>query len=174
MALPQLLISFLAWATDLWIFPSCLNPRLPPSWQRILPWWKRFTIYMNPTKVIVYLSVFSADTFLLQILTIARGQRQIIHRMENLSNLLQEKFGEKKRHGPTTKRRKSVITHLEPLRHPAALALALGGFGFCLFKRLWTRNWSPGWVWVYQSTFNNMTNLREKQSTVYFWYERMT
>ncbi|GAV80215.1 PRK domain-containing protein/CYTH domain-containing protein [Cephalotus follicularis] len=69
---------------------------------------------------------------------IARGQRQIIHQLENLGNLVHESLGERSRQVQTN--RKSVFANAEPITIPLILALAVGGLGVYLCKGLLSRN----------------------------------
>lgn len=69
---------------------------------------------------------------------IARGQRQIMHQLDNLCNLLRENLGEKS-HGVSTGKRK-IVADVEPMKLPIALTLAIGGLAVFLFKGFWTRN----------------------------------
>uniref|UniRef100_A0A5B7AK93 Putative uridine-cytidine kinase C-like isoform X1 n=1 Tax=Davidia involucrata TaxID=16924 RepID=A0A5B7AK93_DAVIN len=69
-----------------------------------------------------------------EITGIARGQRQIMHQLDNLSNLLHENLGESyhQDHGKTEK--KSIVADVEPIRVYLILTLAIGGLGVVLFK----------------------------------------
>ncbi|KAG9153673.1 hypothetical protein Leryth_008578 [Lithospermum erythrorhizon] len=69
---------------------------------------------------------------------IARGQRQIMHQMDNLSNLLRENLGEISRQSRTNNR--SYIADVDPIRATLALTIAIGGLGILLFKGFWPRN----------------------------------
>ncbi|XP_059655600.1 inorganic pyrophosphatase TTM2-like [Cornus florida] len=69
---------------------------------------------------------------------IARGQRQIVHQLDNLSNLLHEKLGEKS--GRVKSEKKSIMADVEPIRVSLILTLAIGGFGAILFKGFLPRN----------------------------------
>ncbi|KAF8407918.1 hypothetical protein HHK36_007056 [Tetracentron sinense] len=73
-----------------------------------------------------------------EILVIARGQRQIMHQLDNLSNLLHENWGERSRQGRTEK--KSRLVNVENIGVPLILTLAFGGLGIFLFKGLLSRN----------------------------------
>lgn len=66
-----------------------------------------------------------------EITLIARGQRQIIHQLDNLSNLLHENIGEL-RQGRTDGI--SRTTDIDSLRRPLILTLAVGGISVLLFK----------------------------------------
>ncbi|XXG55287.1 hypothetical protein AAC387_Pa03g2987 [Persea americana] len=66
-----------------------------------------------------------------EITLIARGQRQIFHQLDNLSNLLHENIGEL-RHGRTDGI--SRTTDIDSLRRPLILTLAVGGISVLLFK----------------------------------------
>lgn len=67
-----------------------------------------------------------------EILLISRGQRQIMHHLDNLSNLLHEYRGERSRYGRTD--RTNTLTDVDSIVIPIMLTLAIGGFGVFLFK----------------------------------------
>ncbi|KAK9676092.1 hypothetical protein RND81_11G053300 [Saponaria officinalis] len=69
---------------------------------------------------------------------IARGQRQMMHQLDNLCTLLRENLGEKPR--KTRNNKRNTLTDVEPIKVRAALALALGGLGIVIYKGFWTRN----------------------------------
>ncbi|XP_010261757.1 PREDICTED: uridine-cytidine kinase C-like isoform X1 [Nelumbo nucifera] len=73
-----------------------------------------------------------------EILVIARGQRQIMHQLDNLSNLLHENLGEYSHQGRATQ--KSIMEDVEFFGVPLVLTIAIGGLGFLLFKGLSSRN----------------------------------
>ncbi|KAH0671052.1 hypothetical protein KY289_025545 [Solanum tuberosum] len=60
---------------------------------------------------------------------VARGQRQIMHQLDSLSNLLRDRLGEQSRQARTSKRR-----DLNSIRVPLIVTLAVSGLGFFLFK----------------------------------------
>ncbi|KAK2983917.1 hypothetical protein RJ640_017838 [Escallonia rubra] len=72
------------------------------------------------------------STLVEEISSIARGQRQIMHQLDGLGNLVRENLGERSRQART--RRKSIIADLEPTRVSLILTLAFGGLGIFLFK----------------------------------------
>ncbi|XP_075656516.1 inorganic pyrophosphatase TTM2 isoform X1 [Castanea sativa] len=67
---------------------------------------------------------------------IARGQRQIIHQLDNLNNLVRDNLGERSRQVKTTNKR-SIIADVEPIT--VMLTLAVGGLGIFLIKGFLTR-----------------------------------
>ncbi|KAL5723417.1 uridine/cytidine kinase [Ranunculus cassubicifolius] len=70
-----------------------------------------------------------------EITVLARGQRQLIHQLDNLSNFMHESWGDKNR---KTERRK---TNFELIGTPIALmTLVVGGVGILLYKGLSSRN----------------------------------
>ncbi|GAY63719.1 hypothetical protein CUMW_227900 [Citrus unshiu] len=69
---------------------------------------------------------------------IVRGQRQVMHQLDNLSNLLHESMGERSHQGRKTK--KSNWPDAEPFKVPLIITLAAGGVGIFLFKKFLTRN----------------------------------
>ncbi|KAK3037109.1 hypothetical protein RJ639_031528 [Escallonia herrerae] len=69
-----------------------------------------------------------------EVLLIARGQRQIVHQIDNLSNLLREYFGERSREGRTD--RTPRTTDIEFIGVPLIVSLAVGGLGIFLFRTL--------------------------------------
>ncbi|KAL1568514.1 Inorganic pyrophosphatase ttm2 [Salvia divinorum] len=78
-------------------------------------------------------------SFLDELTSIARGQRQVIIQLESLSSLLRENLGE--RSGRDRRRNGGEITGSGSSRVIAILAsVAVGGLGICLFKGLSSRN----------------------------------
>ncbi|KAG6398983.1 hypothetical protein SASPL_140455 [Salvia splendens] len=78
-------------------------------------------------------------SFLDELTSIARGQRQVIIQLESLSSLLRENLGEKSGHD--RRRNRGEITGNSSSRVIAILAsVAVGGLGICLFKGLSSRN----------------------------------
>lgn len=75
-----------------------------------------------------------------QILVIGRGQRQLMHQLDNLTNLLHEYCGERSRQGRTDKASRMIDT--ESIGTPVILTLAIGGLGVLLFKCLSSQKWS--------------------------------
>ncbi|KAL6969638.1 uridine,cytidine kinase [Sarracenia purpurea var. burkii] len=73
-----------------------------------------------------------------EISNIARGQRQIMHQLDNLSNRLCETLRERPRQ-PRTER-KSIMANIEPIRVSVILTVAIGGLGIFLFKGFLPRN----------------------------------
>ncbi|GAB4840204.1 hypothetical protein Ancab_020969 [Ancistrocladus abbreviatus] len=69
-----------------------------------------------------------------EIQNIARGQRQLIHQLDNLNSLLKEKTGE--RTPQTSKdRKRSIVADVEPVKYPLVLALTLGALGVFLYSK---------------------------------------
>ncbi|XP_022776652.1 uridine-cytidine kinase C [Durio zibethinus] len=85
-------------------------------------------------------SHLSKDSPLMEeISTVARGQRQIMHQLDNLSNLLHERLGERSKQAST--RRKNMVAGAEPVKVPLILTtLAIGGLGIFLFRGFLTRD----------------------------------
>ncbi|KAF4357804.1 hypothetical protein F8388_024415 [Cannabis sativa] len=74
-----------------------------------------------------------------EISSIARGQRQIIHQLDSISNLLRENTGEKTRQIRT--KRKNITCDTESFTVPLVFtALAVAGTGVLLFKGFFSRN----------------------------------
>ncbi|KAJ0039194.1 hypothetical protein Pint_23402 [Pistacia integerrima] len=69
---------------------------------------------------------------------IARGQRQVMHQLDSLSNLLRESMGERSRQVKKTER--SITADVEPIKVRLILSLVIGGLGIFLFKGYLTRN----------------------------------
>lgn len=67
---------------------------------------------------------------------IARGQRQIIHQLDNLSNLVRANLGESSRQVKTNKR--SIMADVQPIT--VMITLAVGGLGIFLIKGFLTRH----------------------------------
>lgn len=86
-----------------------------------------------------------------QISGIARGQRQIIHQLDNLNNLVRDNLGERSRQVKTTNKR-SIIADVEPIT--VMLTLAVGGLGIFLIKGFLTRAW-----FLHPIDFYNLANL---------------
>ncbi|KAL8150613.1 hypothetical protein V2J09_020421 [Rumex salicifolius] len=73
-----------------------------------------------------------------EVLLISRGQRRVIHQLDNLINLLHENFGEMNRHGKAE--RASRVAEAEAIVVPVLLTLAIGGLGIFLFRGLSSQN----------------------------------
>ncbi|PHT81747.1 hypothetical protein T459_14762 [Capsicum annuum] len=71
-------------------------------------------------------------TLMEEISNIARGQRQVMHQLDNVSNVLRERLGEESRQERMNKKRDTM----DPIRVPLIVALAVGGLGILLFKSL--------------------------------------
>ncbi|XP_023516943.1 uridine-cytidine kinase C-like isoform X1 [Cucurbita pepo subsp. pepo] len=71
-----------------------------------------------------------------EIQNIARGQRQIILQVDNLSNLLRERSSEKIRRGKADKDGRWRIADFESISTSVLLTLAVGSLGLLLFKSL--------------------------------------
>ncbi|KAF5468910.1 hypothetical protein F2P56_013018 [Juglans regia] len=69
-----------------------------------------------------------------EILLIARGQRQIMHQMGNLTNLLHEYRGERSQHGRVDHTNRLI--DVDSISIPLILTLVIGGLGIVLFKGL--------------------------------------
>ena len=69
-----------------------------------------------------------------QISDVAQGQRQIMHQLDNLSNLLHERLRERSQ-------QKNMVAGAEPFKVPLILTtLAIGGLGIFLFRGFLTRD----------------------------------
>ncbi|KAH7832989.1 hypothetical protein Vadar_002120 [Vaccinium darrowii] len=73
-----------------------------------------------------------------EISNITRGQRQIMHQLDNLTNRLCDTLREKPRQGRTERKRK--MPAIEPITVSLILTLAAGGLGIFLFKAFLPRN----------------------------------
>ncbi|XP_059445268.1 inorganic pyrophosphatase TTM2 [Corylus avellana] len=72
---------------------------------------------------------------------IARGQRQIMHQLDSLSNLLRESSSSGERSRQVRSNRKSIImAKVEPIAVPIMFSLAIGGLGIFLIKGFLTRS----------------------------------
>ncbi|KAL4633338.1 hypothetical protein ACB092_04G116300 [Castanea dentata] len=69
-----------------------------------------------------------------EILLIARSQRQIMHQIDSLSNLLNESWGERSRNGRSDQTNRMI--DVDSIGVPLILTLAIGGLGVFLFKGL--------------------------------------
>ncbi|XP_040999260.1 inorganic pyrophosphatase TTM1-like isoform X1 [Juglans microcarpa x Juglans regia] len=69
-----------------------------------------------------------------EILLIARGQRQIIHQLDNLTTFLHEYRGERSQHGRTDHTNRMIDA--DSISFPLILTLAIGGLGVVLFRGL--------------------------------------
>ncbi|XP_021293438.1 uridine-cytidine kinase C [Herrania umbratica] len=85
-------------------------------------------------------SQLAKDSLLIEeISTVARGQRQIMHQLDNLSNLLHERLGERSQQAST--RRKNMVADAEPIKVPLVLTtLVIGGLGIFLYRGFLTRD----------------------------------
>ncbi|GLT76543.1 hypothetical protein SLA2020_481960 [Shorea laevis] len=68
-----------------------------------------------------------------EVLLIARGQRQVMHQLDNLSNLLHEYFGERSRQARVD-RTSTRMADVETIGIPLVLALAFGCLGVFFYK----------------------------------------
>lgn len=68
-----------------------------------------------------------------QVVLVARGQRQIMHQLDSLSNLLHEYFGERARLGRANQTSRMPDADFTI---PLVLTLAIGAVGVFLFKGL--------------------------------------
>ncbi|KAI3513300.1 hypothetical protein L1887_20629 [Cichorium endivia] len=72
-----------------------------------------------------------------EVLMIARGQRQVMHQLDNLSSLLREYVTEK---GQSDRAEKSNrLTQLESIGLPVVATLTIGGLGFLLCRTLYSQ-----------------------------------
>ncbi|KAF3437949.1 hypothetical protein FNV43_RR20705 [Rhamnella rubrinervis] len=69
-----------------------------------------------------------------EILAISRGQRQVMHQIDNLNNLLREYWGERSRQGRTNETSRNI--DIDSVGVPVILTLAIGGLGIFLFRSL--------------------------------------
>ncbi|KAB5524776.1 hypothetical protein DKX38_022525 [Salix brachista] len=69
-----------------------------------------------------------------EVLLIARGQRQIMHQIDNLTNLLHEQRGERSRQDRTDRINSTV--DINSITFPLILTLAIGGLGLLLFSSM--------------------------------------
>ena len=69
-----------------------------------------------------------------EILVVVRGQRQIMHQLDNLNSLLHEYWGERSREGRTDRANRMI--DIESMGIPIILSLAIGGLGVFFFKSL--------------------------------------
>ncbi|XP_060670420.1 inorganic pyrophosphatase TTM1 isoform X2 [Ziziphus jujuba] len=69
-----------------------------------------------------------------EILSISRGQRQIMHQIDNMNNLLREYSGERLRQGRTDGTGRNI--DIDSVGVPLFLTLAIGGLGVLLFRSL--------------------------------------
>lgn len=69
-----------------------------------------------------------------EVLLIARSQRQIMHQLDNLSNLLHEYRGERSRQERGNRTNRTI--DIDTIGVPLILTLAIGGFGVILFRTL--------------------------------------
>ncbi|KAM7479774.1 hypothetical protein LguiA_027987 [Lonicera macranthoides] len=72
-----------------------------------------------------------------EVLLIGRGQRQIMHQLDNLNTLLREYWGERSRQGRTDRTVRALDA--EAIGVPLILTLAIGGLGIYLFRTLSTQ-----------------------------------
>ncbi|MBA0573464.1 hypothetical protein Golob_000736 [Gossypium lobatum] len=74
-----------------------------------------------------------------EISSVARGQRQIMHQLDNLSNLLREGIGERSQ--AASARKKNMMAGGEDsIKVPVILTLAIGGLGIFLYRGILTRH----------------------------------
>lgn len=88
--------------------------------------------------IVCWLSFYSWCLLWNQISGIAQGQRQLMHQLDNLSNILREILGERSRQVRTNQ--KGIVVDFEPVAVPIMLSLAIGSIGIVLIKGFLTRN----------------------------------
>ncbi|XP_011655737.1 inorganic pyrophosphatase TTM2 isoform X1 [Cucumis sativus] len=71
---------------------------------------------------------------------ISRGQRQVMHQLDCLSNLLRERDNAGDRSRQVRTKKKAIMPDPEPLKLPLLLTLAVGGVGVVLYKSFLSRN----------------------------------
>ncbi|XP_022956532.1 uridine-cytidine kinase C [Cucurbita moschata] len=71
---------------------------------------------------------------------IARGQRQVMHQLDCLSNLVRERESGTERSRQVRTKKKTIMPDPEPLTLPLLLTIAVGGVGIFLYKGLLRRN----------------------------------
>ena len=91
----------------------------------------------NHCRIMSYLIHLTAMCY--QISGIARGQRQIMHQMDNLNNLLRGSLGEKSQQTRTNK--KNITTDSNSVAATVIVVVAVGCLGIFLMKGLLTRKW---------------------------------
>lgn len=72
------------------------------------------------------------SSFMEEVYVITRGQRQIMHQVDNLTNLLHDYCAERSRQGNAD--RKGRISDVESVAIPLMLTLAIGALGLFLFR----------------------------------------
>ncbi|KAL7617545.1 inorganic pyrophosphatase TTM1 isoform X1 [Lactuca sativa] len=73
-----------------------------------------------------------------EVLMIARGQRQVMHQLDNLSNLLREYMTEKGQ-ADRAEKGSSRLTGFESVGLPFVVTLTIGGLGFLLCRSLYSQ-----------------------------------
>ncbi|CAH1442899.1 unnamed protein product [Lactuca virosa] len=73
-----------------------------------------------------------------EVLMIARGQRQVMHQLDNLSNLLREYITEKGQ-ADRAEKGSSRLTGFESVGLPFVMTLTIGGLGFLLCRTLYSQ-----------------------------------
>ncbi|XP_071685553.1 inorganic pyrophosphatase TTM1 [Rutidosis leptorrhynchoides] len=73
-----------------------------------------------------------------EVLLIARGQRQVMHQLDNLSNLLRDYVLEKGQQGGASDKNTRLI-EIESFGLPIVATLAIGGLGFLLSRALYSQ-----------------------------------
>ncbi|TYG86198.1 hypothetical protein ES288_A13G115400v1 [Gossypium darwinii] len=74
-----------------------------------------------------------------EISSVARGQRQIMHQLDNLSNLLHEGIGERSQ-AACTRKKNMMAGGGDFIKVPVILTLAIGGLGIFLYRGILTRH----------------------------------
>ncbi|OMP07442.1 uridine-cytidine kinase C [Corchorus olitorius] len=69
-----------------------------------------------------------------EVLLIARGQRQVMHQLDNLTNLLHEYRGERSRQERVDRTNRTI--DLETITVPLILTIAIGGLGVFLLRSM--------------------------------------
>lgn len=82
----------------------------------------------------LYIPLLNQFLFCNQVLLISRGQRQIVHQIDNLSRLLHEYYGDRS-HQERTDPAGSKLD-IGSIGIPLLLSLAVGGIGILLLKTI--------------------------------------
>jgi hypothetical protein len=86
----------------------------------------------GPISLLIHLTAMCC-----QISGIARGQRQIMHQMDNLNNLLRGSLVEKSQQTRTNQ--KSITTDSNSIAASVIVVVAVGCLGIFLMNGFWTR-----------------------------------
>lgn len=147
--MPLVILLFVKCSIAYVTYKACLDyisTRLMLSASRFICF--SISFFLNSVSFFIYY-------FTKQISNIARGQRQILHQLENVTNNLHN-LGEVLQQ--TESVQKGILVDFEHIRVSVILTLAIGGVGIFLFRGYVSRSWSTPYKFVDIHIFTSTTS----------------